>query len=172
MEKPINFLTARGATMLEVAGVARSMTQMLEYVRDQTLAAAEAKVRGECAEDIEAMRCKYDEAVADFLHAKARAERAEAERDAAIRQRNEKQATIGLLRVANQEWQVKLADAKKEELDAYRTAVRDALVAEMVAGVENVTSVATLFGNLELVTRKDVLTYLHGLAPETDNGKL
>ena len=48
------------------------------------------------------------------------------------------------------------------------TAVRVALVAEMVAGVENVTSVATLFGNLELVTRKDVLTYLHGLAPETD----
>ena len=83
MEKPINFLTASGATMLEVAGVARSMTQMLEYVRDQTLAAAEAKVRGECAEDIEAIRCKYDEAVADFLHAKARAERAEAERDEA-----------------------------------------------------------------------------------------
>jgi hypothetical protein len=87
MEKPIDFLTASGATMLEVAGVARSMTQMLEYVRDQTLAAAEAKVRGECAEDgvAECMQLRHqrDEWVARANEAKSRAERAEAERDAA-----------------------------------------------------------------------------------------
>jgi hypothetical protein len=64
------------------------------------------------------------------------------------------------------------SDAEDKAVASFRTAVRAALVAEMVAGVENVTSVATVFGNLELVTRKDVLTYLHGLAPETDNGKL
>ena len=81
MEKPINFLTARGATMLEVAGVARSMTQMLEYVRDQTLAAAEAKVRGECADtlrDMESASHGYRRSSEEWQR---RAERAEAERD-------------------------------------------------------------------------------------------
>jgi hypothetical protein len=83
MEKPINFLTARGATMLEVAGVARSMTQMLEYVRDQTLAAAEAKVRGECADtlrDMESASHGYRRSSEEWQR---RAERAEAERDEA-----------------------------------------------------------------------------------------
>jgi hypothetical protein len=83
MEKPINFLTASGATMLEVAGVARSMTQMLEYVRDQTLAAAEAKVRGECADtlrDMESASHGYRRSSEEWQR---RAERAEAERDEA-----------------------------------------------------------------------------------------
>ena len=79
MEKPINFLTASGATMLEVAGVARSMTQMLEYVRDQTLAAAEAKVRGECADtlrDMESASHGYRRSSEEWQR---RAERAEAD---------------------------------------------------------------------------------------------
>jgi YD repeat-containing protein len=79
-------------------------------------AAAEEKVRGECAaeQELAKVRGEYWEVVRKNLELLQRAERAEAERDAAIRQRNEKQATIGLLRVANQEWQVKLADAKRE----------------------------------------------------------
>jgi YD repeat-containing protein len=78
--------------------------------------AAEEKVRGECAaeQELAKVRGEYWEVVRKNLELLQRAERAEAERDAAIRQRNEKQATIGLLRVANQEWQVKLADAKRE----------------------------------------------------------
>jgi YD repeat-containing protein len=78
--------------------------------------AAEEKVRGECAaeQELAKVRGEYWEVVRKNLELLQRAERAEAERDAAIRQRNEKQATIGLLRVANQEWQVKLADAKRK----------------------------------------------------------
>jgi hypothetical protein len=95
MEKPINFLTARGDDLFDyfyslrirIFATAQSdyATSYRAFVilRDEIAAAVEAKVRGECAEDIEAIRCKYDEAVADFLHAKARAERAEAERDEA-----------------------------------------------------------------------------------------
>ncbi len=81
MEKPINFLTARGDDLFDYFYSLQThhatSYRAIAILRDEIAAAVEAKVRGECAEDIEAIRCKYDEAVADFLHAKARAERAE-----------------------------------------------------------------------------------------------
>jgi hypothetical protein len=83
MEKPINFLTARGDDLFDYFYSLQThyatSYRAIAILRDEIAAAVEAKVRGECAEDIEAIRCKYDEAVADFLHAKARAERAEAD---------------------------------------------------------------------------------------------
>jgi hypothetical protein len=87
MENPINFLTARGDDLFDYFYSLQThyatSYRAIAILRDEIAAAVEAKVRGECAADIEAIRCKYDEAVADFLHAKARAERAEAERDEA-----------------------------------------------------------------------------------------
>jgi Lon protease-like protein len=150
MEKPINFLTARGATMLEVAGVARSMTQMLEYVRDQTLAAAEAKVRGECADtlrDMESASHGYRRSSEEWQR---RAERAEAD--------------------ANE---VREAFAKDKAVASFRTAVRAAVVAEMVAGVEKMPPRDAAYDDTMRLAcveffRADVTDYLHGLAPETD----
>jgi hypothetical protein len=83
MEKPINFLTASGGDLFDYFYSLQThyatSYRAIAILRDEIAAAVEAKVRGECAEDIEAIRCKYDDAVADFLHAKARAERAEAD---------------------------------------------------------------------------------------------
>ena len=64
-----------------------------------------------------------------------------------------------------------------EMLDAYRTAVRAALVAEMVAGVEKMPPRDAAYDDTMRLAcveffRADVTCYLHGLAPETDNGKL
>ena len=115
MEKPINFLTA-SLEQLWVAYVEResSVPTFLAHLRDQTAAAAEAKVRGECAEDIEAIRCKYDEAVADFLHAKSRAERAEAERDALDKQVGELIKRVDEARSLYLAEKSKNADAKRK----------------------------------------------------------
>jgi hypothetical protein len=117
MSKPVDFLTASGEEF-RYAFIASPYDTWYEFVMSAVIpsvaAAAEAKVRGECADtlrDMESASHGYRRSSEEWQR---RAERAEAERDAAIRQRNEKQATIGLLRVANQEWQVKLADAKRE----------------------------------------------------------
>jgi hypothetical protein len=55
-----------------------------------------------------------------------------------------------------------------EMLDAYRTAVRAALVAEMVAGVRDLEWEYRDGIPVRYLQREQVLTYLHGLAPETD----
>jgi hypothetical protein len=53
-------------------------------------------------------------------------------------------------------------------MDAYRTAVRAALVAEMVAGVRDLEWEYRDGIPVRYLQREQVLTYLHGLAPETD----
>jgi hypothetical protein len=69
------------------------------------------------------------------------------------------------------------SDAEDKAVASFRTAVRAALVAEMVAGVEKMPPRDAAYDDTMRLAcveffRADVTCYLHGLAPETDNGKL
>jgi hypothetical protein len=153
MSKPVDFLTASGEELVTWYYCHPSDSpESLADLRDQTAAAVEAKVRGECADtlrDMESASHGYRRSSEEWQR---RAERAEAD--------------------ANE---VREAFKRDEMLDAYRTAVRAALVAEMVAGVEKMRGYG--FDEHEeliaweggwYVMRSDVTDYLHGLAPETD----
>jgi len=65
------------------------------------------------------------------------------------------------------------SDAEDKAVASFRTAVRAALVAEMVAGVEKMPPRDAAYDDTMRLAcveffRADVTCYLHGLAPETD----
>lgn len=153
MTKPVDFLTASGDAIwasFVLTAIDTDMFAYAEYVRDQTARAVEAKVRGECAKELETAKAvahleKVRADNAERLHgecalrlcteveradkATRRAETAEAERDAAVKRAD-------YLHGENQANRDKLADAQRE--GAYEAL---GACAAKIASVTHVTSI-------------------------------
>ena len=115
MENPINFLTA-SLEQLWVAYVEResSVPTFLAHLRDQTAAAAEAKVRGELQSVVDANASAALRMCRERDEAKSRAERAEAERDALDKQVGELIKRVDEARSLYLAEKSKNADAKRK----------------------------------------------------------